>query len=89
MRPVLVDTGVLVALLDRSDHAHTRCVAALKGVRTPLLTNWPVVTEAMYLLEDVPDAQDALLIWVEARTPGVEDLAIDDVASIRVLMGRR
>jgi hypothetical protein len=40
----------------------------------------------MYLLEDVPDAQDALLTWVEARTPGVEDLAVDDVASIRVLM---
>lgn len=60
MRDVLVDASALIALLDRSDAEHDRCVEALKGIRDPLATVWPALTEAMHLLADVPRATEAL-----------------------------
>jgi len=47
----LCDAGPLVALVDRSDAHHQRCAEVL--VKLPyvgLLTTWPCLTEAMYLL---------------------------------------
>jgi uncharacterized protein len=47
----LCDTGPLVALVDQDDSAHARCVAALGTLpASPLLTTWPCLVEAMYLL---------------------------------------
>ena len=88
MRPVLVDTGVLVALLDRGDDQHERCVTALKNLPASLLTSWPVVTEALYLLGDVTGGQDALLTWIEAGMPSVGELNREDVPSIRAMMAK-
>ena len=50
MPGVLVDASALIALLDRDDAAHERCLEALEGVREPLFTVWPALTEAMHLL---------------------------------------
>jgi predicted nucleic acid-binding protein len=47
---ILTDAGPLVALIDRGEADHARCVAALAEVTPPLLTTWPAFTEAMYLL---------------------------------------
>jgi uncharacterized protein len=47
----LGDTGPLVALIDRDDLHHKRCVEALKILPPrPLIVTWPCLTEAMYLL---------------------------------------
>lgn len=48
---ILCDTGPLVALIDRDDLYHTQSVAALNTLpASPLLTTWPCLVEAMYLL---------------------------------------
>jgi uncharacterized protein len=46
----LTDAGPLIALIDADEADHERCRTALTGLRLPLLTTWPVFTEAMYLL---------------------------------------
>jgi predicted nucleic acid-binding protein len=47
----LCDTGPLVALIERNDPSHARCVAELPRLpATPLVTTWPCLTEAMYLV---------------------------------------
>src|SRR3954451_7122113 len=46
----LTDAGPLVALIDKSEARHAVCVAALAHVSMPLVTTWPCVTEAMYLV---------------------------------------
>jgi len=50
MRSVLLDTGAFVALLDRSEKNHKRCVMFLKEFKGKLLTTEPVLTEAIYLM---------------------------------------
>jgi predicted nucleic acid-binding protein len=86
VRGVLVDAGPLVALLDRADPDHTRCVEALKGIRDPLVTVWPAFTEAMYLLRASWQAQKAL--WSRLETDALALVPLDhaDAPRMRELM---
>lgn len=85
---ILVDAGPLVALVDRDDSHHRRCVSALKKLREPLGTVWPAVAEAMYLLSDVPNAQDAA--WEMLTRRAIQLLSLDerDIPRMRELMGK-
>jgi hypothetical protein len=49
---VLIDTGPIVAFLSQADQHHQRCVAEFAGLRPPLFTCWPVVTETQWLLRE-------------------------------------
>jgi uncharacterized protein len=48
----LTDAGPLVALLDRDEPDHAKCVEQLQALSSPMLTTWPAFTEAMYLVGD-------------------------------------
>ena len=50
MTATLVDTGVLLAALNRSDQWHESCVRLLAQVPLPLLTSEAVLTELFHLL---------------------------------------
>jgi len=83
---ILVDAGPLVALVDADDQHHGACVAALKSLKEPMGTVWPPFTEAMYLLADLPAAQEAL--WEMVERGAIHFLALDsaDVPRMRELM---
>lgn len=86
MRAVLVDAGPLVAFLDRSDDEHETVVDALRAIRAPLVSVWPPVVEAMYLLSFSWEAQKAL--WQMLETGEVRLLRLDaeDAPRMRALM---
>lgn len=63
-KPVLIDTGPLVAILCREDAQHHSCVAALKGIQDELVTCWPVITEAVHLLGGRVDRIRSLLMML-------------------------
>jgi len=46
----LIDTGAILALLDRSDRWHDACVDAFRQLRLPLLTSEAVLTEVFHLV---------------------------------------
>lgn len=61
---LLLDTGGLVSLLDRSQEQHQACVDVLSRWTRPILTTDAVLTEATHLLRGVPGGVSALLRFV-------------------------
>ena len=60
---VLLDTGPLVALLASDDARHDQCVKQLHSVVPPLITTWPVLTEACWLLRSRSEALQQMMVW--------------------------
>ena len=61
MRAILLDTGVIVALLDRSQRDHAACVEAIGRAAAPLITCEAVIAESCYLLRGRLGAAEAVL----------------------------
>ncbi|MGQ0653549.1 MAG: type II toxin-antitoxin system VapC family toxin [Betaproteobacteria bacterium] len=74
MRSALLDTGALVALINRRDRFHTQLVDLLRRYDGRFLTTWPVVAEACSFMSD--KLQSRVLDWV--ATAPVEVVSIDD-----------
>jgi len=66
VKPVLLDTGVIVALLDRSETLHKNCAEAVQEIEAPLITCEAVVAESCYLLRKVPGASETVVENVAA-----------------------
>ena len=62
---ILVDTGPLIALFDPQDGQHDRCVRTLKGIREPIATTIPVLTEAFHMLGTASTGSDRLRDFIE------------------------
>lgn len=82
---VVVDSGPLMALVDRDDAYHKRIVAFVAShPRLRLITTWAVLNEARALLGSrvAAAAELDLLIWVERG--GVALLPRDPAALVRI-----
>ncbi len=85
---VLIDTGPMVAILSEQDGHHERCSGALTALTPPLLTCWPVVTEAAWLLRKRPDTIDKLFESFNAGLFALLTLDGVDISAIAALMKR-
>lgn len=63
-RPVIVDTGPLVAMLNRTDKNHGWVIGRLSEIEPPLFTCEAVLAEASYLTRDLHGARAALIEMV-------------------------
>jgi predicted nucleic acid-binding protein len=88
MTRILVDTGPLVAILSSEDEHHAACVGALRDIQGPLLSCWPVITEAAWLLRGSPRAIQQLLRGIDGGFLEVLPLAGAEAAAIAALMKR-
>jgi uncharacterized protein len=61
VKPVLLDTGVIVALLDRSERLHEACAKAVQEIEAPLITCEAVIAESCYLLRTLAGAAEAVV----------------------------
>jgi uncharacterized protein len=87
---LIVDTGPLVAYLNRNDPDHSRCAALLASRTDELLVRPYVVTEACYLVGKYVDS-DAEINLIEAIATGdlrQVDITPADLARTADLMRR-
>jgi len=63
--PVLVDTGPLVAALRARDRDHAWTRAQLQSFSEPLMTCEAVLSEAYFLLQNVPKGRESLSALIE------------------------
>jgi uncharacterized protein len=62
--PVLIDTGPLVALIDRREKHHGWAVAQAERFSPPFITSEAVITEACFLVRHVAGGATAVLEFV-------------------------
>jgi uncharacterized protein len=88
MKRILADTGPLVAILSREDEYHAACVSTLREMSGPLLSCWPVITEAAWLLRKSPRAVQQLLRSIDGGFLELLPLAGAEAEAIAALMKR-
>jgi len=87
-RRVLLDTGPLVALLDRGDRYHRWARDQFAEIEPPLLTCEAVIAESWYLLRRFPRGRDAIL---DLLSRNLVVIAFDlgaEIAAVRKLAAR-
>jgi predicted nucleic acid-binding protein len=85
MPAAIVDTGPLVALLDRAERHHRWVVGQIDELDPPLLVCEPVLAEAMYLLSRFSKAQDALFGLLQNGAIEIAFSIEEHVAALRKL----
>ena len=88
MTAVLLDTGFIVALLDRSERHHRACVDIASTISGPLVTCEPVIAEACYLLRALAGAPQAVLKNVHGGNFQIPFQLTQDAAPVAELMTR-
>jgi len=86
VKRIIVDTGPLVALLNRRDHHHQWSREVLGALEPPLLTCEAVIAEACFLLRHIAGGQDAVLALLAQGIVKVDFRVHSDLEAIRRLV---
>jgi uncharacterized protein len=84
----LIDTGAILALLDRSDRWHDVCVDAFRQLRLPLLTSEAVLTEVFHLLGDTRNEMEAGWKFVRSGALALGTIEDAELSHLHGLMSR-
>jgi uncharacterized protein len=60
-RRVLIDTGPLVAFINRREYLHSWVINTLATIEQPLLSCEPVIVETCFLLRNIYGGQEAVM----------------------------
>ena len=86
MKPILLDTGVIVALLDSGEKTHRACAEAIHAAVAPLITCEAVIAESCYLLRNSPGAPEAIIDNVVAGIIQIPFQLSKESASVRQIL---
>ena len=85
---MLLDTGPLVAFLNRRDRYHRWAEARLAEVQPPLKTCESVLSEACFLLRELGGGPDAVMSLVDRGLIAVSLRLADECARVQRLLRR-
>lgn len=84
----LIDTGAILAILDRTDRWHQVCVDAFRQLRLPLVTSEAVLTELFHLVGDSRTEVEAAWKFVRSGALVMAPMEDAELPHLRGLMSR-
>lgn len=88
MIDAILDTGPLVGALDRDDQWHGWATEQFAAIKQPALTCDAVISEACFLLRDVPEARQKVFTLVERGILRILPVLPDESPAVRALLAR-
>ena len=86
MKATLLDTGVIVALLDQDEQHHLQCVEVISDIIGPLVTCEAAVAEVCYLLRRTPGAHGAAIKNIANGVFQIPVRLVDRAAPVETLL---
>src|SRR5258705_10384291 len=84
----LVDSGAILALLDRNDRWHAACAEAFLHLRLPLVTSSAVLTELFHLAADGRREMEAAWSFIESGAVLLATITDAEISEIHMQMSR-
>lgn len=84
----LIDTGAILALLDRTDRWHRSCVDAFARLRLPLMTSEAVLAELFHLVGDSRRGMEAAWKFAGSGALVLGSIETAELPYIHALMSR-
>ena len=84
----MIDTGALLALLDRDDKWHAACVEGFARARLPVATSAAVLAELFHLIGDGKRNVSAAWRLIRSGAISVVPIGDEDLPALQVLMER-
>lgn len=85
---VVIDTGPLVALLNKRDQYHSWARGVLGTIEPPIFTCEAVLAETCYLLGKLKGGPDAILAMLAQDIVKIDVSLAQEAAPVRALMSR-
>ncbi len=84
----LVDTGAILALLDRSDRWHRVCTQTFQQLHLPLITSQAVLAELFHLVGDSRAEMETTWKFLRSGAVVIAPIPDSELAPIHELMSR-
>jgi uncharacterized protein len=84
----LIDTGAILAMLDRNDRWHAACVESFQALRLPLLTSEAVLTELFHLIGEGVREVEAAWRFVRSGAVTIGTITNSDLTVLHPLMSK-
>jgi uncharacterized protein len=86
VKPVLADSGFLVAVYNKREPYHSRCVRVYQGIDSPLVTCEPVIAEVIHLLRSTPGAAEDILASIAEGVLEIPFKLSESAGTVRAIM---
>ncbi|SMM99122.1 hypothetical protein SPONN_309 [uncultured Candidatus Thioglobus sp.] len=86
MQQILIDSGPMIALFNRSDRYHYACVEFIKHNKCKLITTIASMTETMHLLNFNKNAQTDFIHWISSGAVTIENISNHDLFAIQKML---
>jgi predicted nucleic acid-binding protein len=84
----LIDTGAIIAILDKTDSWHRACRDAFRQMHMPLITSEAVLTELFHLVGDSRSDMEATWKFVRSGALVLGEIEHQELSEIYSLMSR-